>query len=634
MSDLSIPSLRGGLNDSEPPHLLQDDECTVALNVEWWFSSLGERRKGTSAFDITGSGLASESVIGFLTQWFPDNDIAHPEVWALGVTEGVSTTLTKRSSAGAWSTVVPEDPIDVDAPAVYGMNTQVLNAKQFFAYKSDMDRLHVWDGDTLRRTGIAQPDPPTVADEGSGSYSTTRYFRVRFVKRNVAGVVLVRSEPSESVSFSPSGSGAGARITRPSAPGDSEDAWEVEASIDDANFYHIAPAVGNVLAIGTTTYDDETDVQTDDYADLGPVSEIIGTYLLQPAAKFLIVDGDRLIGVGHWTDDAKKSMVWWSPVKNDPGAGNDERLPSEDDINNTVFLDTTDRGEPTGVSDSIDGVWYVFKWNQIYRFTRTYTLIRAYIEKPLTKTMGAIPGSIINAIDENGRSCVYFLDPSVGIGRIGMSGLQTHIGLRETWTRVNATATIAARAVYYPNHKQIWWWVATDGSDTPNLVIKLQLNEIASGVNGCRRGISLADGRMAEAYCAATINDLTLNLDGNQTIVARPFIGLTTPNCIQRCDLEDNDDGYAYSAAVRSKAFYAAGLLNKWGALTGALLATANEDATVKVSFIGDFGRVTTDTKSVTTTLLPTGTEPYVVKSFDDLNLSNATCIQVEFSDP
>lgn len=626
--DLVIASLKGGLNDMEPPHLLKDDECMVANNVEFFFSSIAERRKGCVAFDITGSGLAAEHVIGYLTQWFPDNDIAHPEIWAMGVTAGTSTTLTKRSAFGSWSTVVPADPIDKISPQVWGMQTQVLNAKQFFAYKSGIDRLHLWDGDVLRRVGLAQPvAAPTATDEGSGTYATTRYFRIRYIKRTVGGTILVRSEPSDSVAFAPSGSGAGAHITRPALIGESETDWEVEASVDNVTFYKIA-----IVAAATTTYNDETDLATTDYADLGPLSEDIGTYLLIGSAKFISIDGDRLVFAGNWEDDTKKSQVGWTPVQNDPGVGNDERLPLAFD--NTVILDTTDRGEITGISDSTNGTWYVFKWNQIHKFTRTGNVTRAYTVYPLSKTTGAIPGSIVSGIDENGRSCIYALDPATGPIRITAAGLQHVRGLLATWGRVNATATIAARTVYYPDKRQVWWWVAADGSDTPTLMIKLQVSELQSAVDGAHRGFSLADGRIATAYTAAAIHDLTLNTDGNQILVTRPFIGLVTPNCIQRCDLGNDDDGLAFVAKVRTKPFFSAGILNKWGAMVGALLATANATATVKVSFIRDFGRMALDTQTITTGLAAVGTEAYVIKFFDQLHLTESVGIQVEFSDP
>ncbi len=73
--------------------------------------------------------------------------------------------------------------------------------------------------------------------------------------------------------------------------------------------------------------------------------------------------------------------------------------------------------------------------------------------------------------------------------------------------------------------------------------------------------------------------------------------------------------------------------MNEWGAMTAALLADANEDATVRIAFIKDFGRYPEDTQEITTSLAPVGTEEFVIKKFDDLSISEATAIQVEFSD-
>jgi len=48
---LTISSLRGGLDDSSPPLEIAHDACTLAENVEFVNSALGERRKG--AIDLT-----------------------------------------------------------------------------------------------------------------------------------------------------------------------------------------------------------------------------------------------------------------------------------------------------------------------------------------------------------------------------------------------------------------------------------------------------------------------------------------------------------------------------------------------------------------------------------------------------
>ena len=43
---LEVLSLRGGMNDTDPANNLADDQCTLAQNVEFFYSMLGERRAG------------------------------------------------------------------------------------------------------------------------------------------------------------------------------------------------------------------------------------------------------------------------------------------------------------------------------------------------------------------------------------------------------------------------------------------------------------------------------------------------------------------------------------------------------------------------------------------------------------
>lgn len=621
--DLSIPSLCGGLNDTDPPHLLDEDQCTIAANVEFAYSSLGERRKGCETVDITGSGVESQAVITYLDSWFPANDVVYPEYLILGATRDVSVNMGRKTTAGVWTPVAISDTMVKTSPEIYGVNSQALNGKMFFSYASDQDRLHVLQNGVMRRSGLAQPvAAPTLADTGVGTVTSERFYRIRYIKKTGA-VIDLRSEPSVSASIIPSGTGSGVRITRPALIGESETHWEVEASEADDNYYQIAE-----VAIGTTFYDDSTDLATTSFADLGDLSEDIGEYLLLPSAKFIAVDGDRLILGGHWTDDTKKCQVAWTLVHNDPGKGNDERLPQA--LDNTVLLDTTDGGEITALRQVANGTWYVFKWSRIYKLTRTGSPLRAYEVITLSKTNGAVPGSVTNGVDENGRSCLYFLDPFTGPSRLGAFGLQAILGIHTTWQRTNLAATIIARSLYYPDKMQIHWWVAVDGSDVPNSKIVVHTREMKSTGQGARRGIVLATGRSTTAYAVALWHETKLTEDGTLTLSGRPFMGLIAPYLLQRGDIQNTDAGDVYVARVRSKPLIVTGLLNKWGGMAAALLATPHATATVKVSLIRDFGL---ETNYVVTDLAPVASESYVIKFMDDLRLSEAKAIQVEFSD-
>lgn len=634
---INITNLGGGMNNTDAATQLADNECVLAENVEFFNANIGERRNGCGPVTITSSGLDTETTIAHLSQWFPANDVLAPEWLAISVTPGTSSKAAKRSSTGTWSALTPSPALYNSAPECYEVVSQQFNSNLFLAYRNSASRLGVLTAAGVwRASGMAQPSPPTAADEGVGTFATTRYYRVRYIEKS-GSTILRRSEPSTTLTKTPSGTGAGLTITKPATISEGETHWELEASTDGSTFYVLATTV-----VGTTTYNDETAFATG-YSG-GALSHAIGAYTLQPAFRFLAVDGDRLIGAGHWTDTSLMSTVAWSPVTADPGVGNSERFPSVDtggtEINNTLTLDNFDGGPITGISASANGTWYVFKWASIYKMVRTndpdmpYSVIT--ISKPSKSSpgRGAIPGSIILGTDEMGSPCVYFLDPVIGPSRIGTAGAQAIVGLRETWKRINLQATsIIARGCFYPAKQQVHWWIAVDGNSRPNYKLVSQVSELrpkaSIGGNGVGGGWSVATGTITQATAVSVFTEV-VSIDGVTSISNRPVIGLVSPDFIQRCDTMSTDAGVAYTATVRSKAFMAAGLLNKWGAMNAALLTTANSTASVDVRLIRDMGL---ETSEVTTSLAPAGSETEVVKHLDNLAMSEATIIQVEFGD-
>lgn len=633
-NDIAITSLTGGFDDTTPAIMLPSDACVAAENVEFFYSSLGERRAGCAAMSLTGSSLDDTDAIVHLSQRFPTNDPNIGELWAAGVITDTSVKFAYRSNEDEWFSVTPVDAATPTAPFVYQMYAQPYQNKHFFAYMTSddsLDRLHVWDGTTLRRTGLAEPAAPTGANEGVGTYATIRYFRVRYIEKS-GSTILRRSEPSDNLAFTPSGTGAGVTITMPALINEGETHWELEASADGFVFYILA-----TLTVATATYDDTT-ASPLSYA-AGVLSEDIGEYLLQPSCKYLLVDSDHLIMAGHFTDVTKQSQVSWTPISSDPGVGNDERLPLnslEDTGNNRVDLDNYEGGGITGVSETVNGSFYIFKWSHIYQATRTGTSGAngaAYDIICISKVRGALPGSVVSGMDEYGHGCIYFLDPLTGPSRLGSSGLQAINGIRRTWTRINRLATgVVSHGVYYPEKRQMHWWVSVDSANFPNLKLVLQVNETREDQQAnVIRGWSLADGLIATAYCSAIINVEVLDAQGDiATISRRPYIGLPSPNLLQQCDLRSTDDGEEYTARIVTRPYVVTGLLNKWGTMTAALLAEASTTAALTISCIRDFGK---ETNSVDTDLAPEADETMVLKKFDDLVMSESYAIQFEFSD-
>ena len=848
-SDLSITSLRGGVNTTDPPQNLPDDQAVQHDNTELFSSALGERRYGCEqTLPVQGSGLDLDGYLVHLSPFYPQQAITAPQIIAVSATPGVQAHMAVAAD-NSWTPITPLDAISpivngatiggVPPVNVFDITSQDLNAKDFIAYPSAVDRLHVWDGTTLRRTGLAQPNSPTVANTGSvvaptlvahvaaasttgngmtsapvnstgatfmvavvadfasvgastfidnmgnnwvplqsrvngvntritiwiapgtnvgpghtftvpssgtapsfcvecwagvllannldqvdstssasvgvtslptggvtpqfnselliaglangtavsgwsvdtgfalgdtnvlvsahcfgsaiawllqstqatvnpvwtwttsdpyvcaaiatfqivpSAFTGVRFYRVRYITESANGAVLLRSEPSTSVTFSPSGNGTGALVTRPALLGEAETHWELEASLDNSTFYRIA----TVPIATTTAIDTQPFIQT--YEPDFVLSEVVGTYLTQVSSKFLTLDGDRLIQGGHWSDPARQSMVWWSPVGGDPGVGNDERVPITS--NNSLNLDNYTGGPLTGICTGGYGTWYAFKWGRIYMLTRTGVLSNAYVLSTLSTTIGAVLGSLVPGIDEVGNPVVFFLDPTRGPARVGTYGIQLIQGLRGTWNRVNLNANyVIARGYYYPYKQQVHWKVAVDGAGTPNLEIVLQVSEIQYEANGAiGRGFTLWNGLITQATCCTTWNEPVVE-DGIPAMRQRPYMGLAAPYYVQRGDADQTTDaGVPYIATITTKPYIAAGLQNRWGVMRASLLAQATTAGFMQVNVIRDYGLETNPT-TINFHQTPAA-ESAVLVDMDALVMSGARLVQFQFTDP
>lgn len=623
-SDFTITDLSGGMNDTDPPIAVPMDQCIEAVNVEFVRSMLGERRAGAATVTITGSGLEDRTHLSFLHRHLPSSDETAAELWAFSVTPGSSSRLARKTTA--WSTVSPDDAITISGTYGFKLNAQSLHGKLFLAYKSAVDRLHVWDGASLRRAGLAAPSaaPTGANDGGAGTFSGTRYYRVR--EKYVSGDTTLRSEPSAVLTFSPNGNDTGVVVTKPATTNTSpaSNFWELEASLDNTNFYRIA-----TTAIGTTTVTDTTAYATG-YAVSGTLSEDSGDYTPPISCKYLGADEDRLLMFGSHEQAALGSRFSWTPVFGDPGVGNDERVPI--DTNNFVDLDTYEGGESTGMSDSINGVIYLTKRSHIYKAIRTGQRDRAYEVVVVSKQRGALEGSLVEGVDQAGNACLYGLDPNIGPWRVGQDGLKTcGQDIQTTWKRTNLDATqVVCCGLYYPDSQQVRWWISVDGGNTPSLEIILQTDKCRESEDGIRRGWATATGPSATALCAclfaSNINDNTA-----RNLILRPVVGLTgAAASILRLDTGTDDAGTAYYAKVKTKPYSFAGILNKFGIMAASVLAKAASGVTLYVRAIRDFGLETLDRS---TTLTAASSETHVVKPLDSLSFSELSTVQLQFGD-
>lgn len=612
------------MNNTDPSIALPDDQGILLQNVELFDSMLGERRLGTDAIDLPAF-LSGKDRVTLITRHLPTSDETASEFWALAVTGTTTASLGRKTTT--WQTEVTiSDTPTLTTLYQYQWDVVSIHGKLFFAYKSNQDRLHVWDGTTMRRVGMKAPAAaPTGADSGGvGTLTGTRYYRVRYTEQ-VSGTTVRRSEPSAVLTHAPSGTNASITVTKPAAVSEGETHWELEASTDNTLFYVLA-----TTAVATTTVVDSTVYATGYSA--GTASEDTGDYALIGSARYLSHDDDRLIWGGSFDDDDLASRIGWTPVFGADGVGNDERF--ETDTDPFKDLDTYTSGTITGISEPLLGGIWVFKHGAIYKLTRTGLRIQSYDSDKYTDAIGAIHNSVVSAVDETGQPCLYFIDQSAGPCRIGIGGIKRcGEDLRTTWSDLNTDATkVVTSAVHYPKKKQVIWTLATGSSNTPDTAIVLHTDKSRTYDDGVRKGWVVWTGDRAKALSMCLYAD---NIDDNTTRSRSlvPFIAVEGLGLIHRCDTGNTDNAVAYTATITTKPYWLKSLAHKFVVHSATLLAKAVASAQITVKCIKDFAAETTSTVS-DTSLAASGTETQVVAYLDSLKGSELRVVQFQFTDP
>ncbi len=458
---LRLESFAGGLNDTDPPHRIGDAQLLAATDVELTNSGAVRTRPGIRRLITSPSNTAS---IGILHRHTPSQVLSATEIWALPAS---ATNMFRSASGSSWTNVGVSDSGTATLPT----DAASFNSKLYVAYEKtgDLDRLHCWDGTAFRRVGISTPSAPTAANTGAGSYAATlRYYKVQFYYQPASGVVTY-SDLSAALSFTPSGTGTGVVVTKPTTP-DTATGWRVWGSADNVSYYLVQAG----QAVATTTFTDTTAPTA--YSTLFPaiVAPESGAFTPPWSPKYLLVDENRLLIAGAFETTRYTSRVGWSAITGTAAAAygesgvlaDDERFPPDQYLD----LDSDEGGEITGM-EMLNGSVYVFKRYAIYKLVRTGNAEVPYKPVVVTKVVGAISRkSIVPGEDESGNPCLYFLSER-GPYRIGGAGLQYLGGDIETlWSGVNLRpATATSHGVYDPRRGQVRWWVPAD-SDTVNPV--------------------------------------------------------------------------------------------------------------------------------------------------------------------
>lgn len=637
---ITISDLRGGRNgiDSPVDPLFPANQCCEAYNVDFSDGPLGRRRGGSDLFN-PGGGTAFGTNISAMSRWVPAGDDTVAE---LHVVDGGAVPLVKRLTGGVFANVTLDHPI-VATP--HKIATASLNGKHVYAYDAGaaVDRLHLYDPDLavprIRVSGIAPGlVAPTVADTGAGAYvNTTRYYRVRFIQ--IAGTRVVRrSEPTPaSLVFNPSGGGLAARVTRPAAPGEGETHWELDSSTNNKTWYKLSSfALGTHTAIATTTYDDT--FATTSYSTL-EAADISGMYTLLPSARYVVADGNRLIMAGRYASSLNTSRVWFTPVLGSGDQGDDERMLQTSTIKPFFDLNEKDGGEINGLSDPVSGIYLAFKYRRTWKATPTLDVNTPYAPREISHSIGSIDhDGIVVAEDAEGNASVYWLSHR-GPYRYGSQGLQ-YLGrdIEDYWrglkgkSKVNLDATTkVCHGKYYPDLRQIWWWVATGTSNTPNLIFVLDLNH-ATRVDrfGVRGGWAIHDGPRAAALCSVMFGDLTGAAVGKRL---RPFVGLVATPTIYKCDTTRFDDvEVPFQAYITTKSVVPSSqLLSNFGVAESMLCAGAQDTTLIRQTLITNFGL---DERYDEVSLAPDKDESYVIRGFNGSQQSEVQAIQIKLGDP
>lgn len=625
---------RGGRNDTDPPLSLRDDQCVEMLNVDWKDTHFARKRGGAVAVSTSG-GTAFTFRPDFLFRHLPSGAQSAAELWAW---DADGAPLKRMAGGTAFADVTLDDAISTN---VYDVIAASLNGKLFLAYDSAQDRLHVYDPNLssarVRRVGFATPSAPTVADSAvGGAYpAVLRYYRVRWIQ--VSGSLLIRrSEPGASQSFTPNGAFTAAVITRPTAASEGETHWEVDVSLDNATWYGVFSWEQNThVAIATTTASDS--VATTDYSAYR-LSDAAGTFGRFPSVKVILSDGNRLLGANAWesagaNSGGKTSRVWFTPVLGSLDKGDDERVVNTTTQKNWLDLNENDGGAVIALGGPLNGIVYAFKYRQVWRLRPTGDVAVPYVPRKIRDDIGTVhQRTLAIGEDQSGRPALYFYSHR-GPYRITADGVAEYLGRDNevTWRSVNlAASVVVSHSLYYPDLHQWWLWVAVDAGTAPTVKMVFDVQKGFPDQTGAiRGGWTKHTGNSASTTCSC----LFANTPGaSMSADLKPYVADSVGGVVLKCDTSDLDDnGTDFQAYVKSRPTQLVGdLRHKWGLAEPVMAAKALSGVTLTLTSDRDSGA---ETRTHTQLLTASGTETRVVKKFEGAEIGEANTIQLQIGD-
>jgi hypothetical protein len=628
---LTVSGIRGR-DGISAPHLVADDQCIEAYNVEFTEGGIGKKRNGVAAHGTTG--LASNTLC-HLFRHIPGVDRTAAEFWTLTL-----GGVWQRLAAGtAWATVTPSpaDTFVVDTDATPA-STATFNGKLFIAANSNVNRLHVWDGTTLRRVGLA---PPAGASDAlsAGAVTDVRKYKAA-VTVEVSSVVVRRSELSPA-SGAVTLAGQRATLTLVTAPSEGETHWELYAASDDDN-YNAYRYVGRA-AIGSTIEDNTNDITA--YATApssaeGEFAPLAGRNQLPPSCKFLVTDGNRLLMAGAYESAAstaqttpKNNRVWFTPALGTTGDAyaDDERV-----SHTTAFKGWVDVGENDGDTVTglgvLGGIVFVFKNERLYRLRPTSDPIVPYLTEEVSKGIGSpAHRSIVPAEDENGRQCLYFWSLR-GPYRVTADGQLEYIGrdIEDLTSGITPVTWKQTWALYYGARQQVLFGLTSVNpvGSGELVVFSTQMYDSARGRGGWSRWTA------PSSFCGALFSATP---GASMSLDLKPWI-VTLSDGLRKFDT-GTYDGQAY---FRFRVLAPTQFRENFTVRPPTIIAETSSGVTLQGILRGDFHASTDASDTVLLTAgtqlasgaqAAAGSETRVVKRFDALTLSGVRCVELQVGD-
>jgi hypothetical protein len=633
---LSWPRFRGR-NGVDDPNTLPVDMGTEAINWIITTQGLGHRRRGTVKVPITGTFTGAASMTRFAPT---QNDGAARLVFST-----FDTPTKFMQVAGGTAAVevgMSEGTALVGSPLLVSYATG--NGKLFAAFKNTAgNRLHVMDptgtGDNVfALAGLIPSGPPSnVENVGSGGYpAVIRYYRIQ--QRSYWGnTTQAVSALSASTAFTPSGAGAGVRISLPTTIPKATQ-WRVFASADNVLFYLIS---GWMDPSVTVFFDDFNLVEWYASYEAAPLE---GSRYPLPGAKYILWDGVRLLLFGTQGDQTGNDLpavpgrVYFTQALDATvEGGEDESIVMTTQNKGYIDISRNAGAEDRGLVGPIDGNILVMQSRGITLLKPTGAATRPYARITLTKEIGSVShwASFVGE-DEAGRPAIYWLDPHRGPYRYGADGLQwLGYDIQDLWNTFDPqlSTELVAHGLYDQRARRCYWWIVTGAQLYPTITLCFHPTEgRLTRDQGVRYGWTWWDGLAATGRCSVMFAE---TFGAPMARRLKPYLGY--PNRIVQLDADDvnvDDEGQpeetAYAALVRSKAW------NTTPApqivqLDKAWVRAECTNAILAQRLIRNYG----DQEAILSTvpLAPQGTEARRIFLFEDAQLAGVWTFQTELGD-